>query len=191
MTNAAFRKLTPTPDERLAELGLRLAVLDRAIAAGIDARAASPPFGPTNAPGLLDWIHRVGTLRQLLAVEGWQRLDHWNAGLVRHPSRPILLGTLQGNPFPDATPAFFRDFLDVVNRAVEGKVRLQLPFAGLPKAAVMRLGQGLPLAHTFSCIQPIAGLHCGHCNKCAERRQAFAAAGMSDPTTYHAHLNMP
>jgi hypothetical protein len=97
MTNAAFRKLTPTTDERLAELGLRLAVLDRAIAAGIDARAASPPFGPTNAPGLLDWIHRVGTLRQLLAAEGWQRLDHWNAGLIRHPSRPILLGTLQGN----------------------------------------------------------------------------------------------
>ncbi len=97
MTNAAFRKLTPTPDERLAELGLRLSVLDRAITAGIDARAASPPFGPTNAPGLLDWIHRVGTLRQLLAADGWERLDQWNAGLIRHPSRPILLGTLQGN----------------------------------------------------------------------------------------------
>lgn len=96
MTNAAFRKLTPSTGDRLAELGLSLRILDRAVAAGIDARAASPPYGPNNAAGLLDWIHRVGTLRRLLVEEGWHRLDHWNAGLVRHPSRPILLGTLQG-----------------------------------------------------------------------------------------------
>ena len=27
-------------------------------------------------------------------------------------------------------------------------------------------------------------LHCGHCSKCRERRDAFAAAGVLDPTTY-------
>jgi hypothetical protein len=97
MTELAFRRPTPTADARLADLGLRLSHLDQAIWAGIDARAASPPLGPTNGPGLLDWIHRVGKLRELLAAEGWHRLDQWNAGLVKHPTKPIVLGTLQGN----------------------------------------------------------------------------------------------
>jgi 7-cyano-7-deazaguanine synthase len=48
----------------------------------------------------------------------------------------------------------------------------------------MRLGVGLPLEHTFSCIDPVDQLHCGRCNKCAERSHAFADAGMTDPTEY-------
>lgn len=101
-----------------------------------------------------------------------------------HGATELALGTLASNPFPDATPGFFQSFQDVVNSAVEGKVRLHLPFAGLKKTAVMQLGMGLPLEHTFSCIQPKGKLHCGQCNKCAERKQAFAAAGMVDPTKY-------
>lgn len=101
-----------------------------------------------------------------------------------HGVPAVALGSLQTNPFPDATPAFFSAMRDVVNRAVGGNVEVRLPFAGMTKAAVMRLGVGLPLEHTFSCIQPTGGLHCGRCNKCAERRQAFAAAQMRDPTVY-------
>ena len=41
----------------------------------------------------------------------------------------------------------------------------------------MALGRGLPLELTFSCISPLRGLHCGHCNKCAERQAAFRDAG--------------
>jgi 7-cyano-7-deazaguanine synthase len=37
---------------------------------------------------------------------------------------------------------------------------------------------------TFSCMRPVDGKHCGTCNKCAERRRAFASAGLSDPTEY-------
>jgi 7-cyano-7-deazaguanine synthase len=54
----------------------------------------------------------------------------------------------------------------------------------MKKAAVMHLGRDLPLQHTFSCMRPMAGLHCGKCNKCAERQRAFADAGMADPTRY-------
>ncbi|WP_199444580.1 hypothetical protein [Umezawaea beigongshangensis] len=82
---------------QLAELGLRLTHLDRATWAGVNARSSAPQLGPTNGPGLLDWIHRVGSLRELLVAEGWSRLDKYNAGLVRHPDKPIVLGTLQGN----------------------------------------------------------------------------------------------
>lgn len=103
-----------------------------------------------------------------------------------HGVPAVALGSLQSNPFPDATPAFFRAMQDVVNQAVGGQVEVRLPFAGLKKTAVMRVGQGLPLEHTFSCIAPVAELHCGRCNKCGERRHAFADAGMTDPTRYAA-----
>jgi 7-cyano-7-deazaguanine synthase len=64
-------------------------------------------------------------------------------------------------------------------------VEVRTPFGGMGKIAVMALGNGLPLQHTFSCIAPVGDLHCGRCNKCAERRKAFAEAGMADPTQYH------
>jgi 7-cyano-7-deazaguanine synthase len=101
-----------------------------------------------------------------------------------HGVPAVALGSLQTNPFPDATPAFFQGFQNLVNQAVEGRVEVRLPFAGMKKRAVMRLGIGLPLEHTFSCIHPIDGLHCGRCNKCAERQHAFADAEMPDPTPY-------
>jgi 7-cyano-7-deazaguanine synthase len=101
-----------------------------------------------------------------------------------HGVPALALGTLPTNPFPDATPAFFDAMRNAVNRAVGGKVEVRLPLAGMTKTAVMRLGAELPLEHTFSCIRPARGLHCGRCNKCAERRQAFAGAGMRDPTVY-------
>lgn len=101
-----------------------------------------------------------------------------------HDVQAVALGSLQTNPFPDATPVFFQEFQDVVNRAVMGTVQVQVPFGGLPKIEVMRRGRDLPLHFTFSCIQPSQGQHCGRCNKCAERQQAFAAAGMDDPTNY-------
>ena len=37
---------------------------------------------------------------------------------------------------------------------------------------------------TLSCMQPVNGLHCGQCSKCRERRDAFAEAGIEDPTAY-------
>jgi 7-cyano-7-deazaguanine synthase len=96
----------------------------------------------------------------------------------------VALGSLQTNPFPDATPAFFRSFASCVSDAVAGHVEVRLPFGGLTKTAVMERGRGLPLEETFSCVQPVGELHCGRCNKCAERMTAFRAAGMADPTRY-------
>jgi 7-cyano-7-deazaguanine synthase len=105
-----------------------------------------------------------------------------------HGVQALALAPLEGNPFPDATPAFFAALETVVNQAVGGQVRLFQPYRGLAKADVLRRGQNLPLRWTFSCIRPAAGLfgerHCGECNKCAERQRAFGAAGLPDPTDY-------
>jgi 7-cyano-7-deazaguanine synthase len=101
-----------------------------------------------------------------------------------HGMPAVALAPLESNPFPDATPAFFEDFQVVVSRGIGGAVRVLRPYAGLRKAVVMHRGRGLPLELTFSCIRPVAGRHCGQCNKCAERRRAFTDAGLADPTEY-------
>lgn len=98
---------------------------------------------------------------------------------------PVLeLGHLAANPFPDATPEFMAAFGQAVNQAVGGRVELRRPYVSLSKAEVVRRGRGLPLELTFSCLRPVGGRHCGRCNKCAERRRAFAEAGLDDATAY-------
>lgn len=96
----------------------------------------------------------------------------------------VATAPLGSNPFPDATPEFFDSFAGVVGRAVNGRVAVLRPYAHLHKVDVLRRGRGMPLEHTFSCIRPVNGLHCGRCNKCHERREGFRAAGVEDPTTY-------
>jgi 7-cyano-7-deazaguanine synthase len=96
----------------------------------------------------------------------------------------VALGLLKSNPFPDATPVFFRELARVANRAVEGNVEIKCPFAGMKKKEVVRLGRDLPVQYSLSCLRPADGLHCGQCNKCAERRLAFAEAELPDPTKY-------
>jgi len=98
----------------------------------------------------------------------------------------LALGSLGSNPFPDSTDGFFRDLEGVVGRALSGGPSLVRPFARMHKADVIRRGSGLPLHLTFSCIRPTDGLHCGRCNKCAERRKGFREAGVPDETRYAA-----
>jgi 7-cyano-7-deazaguanine synthase len=97
----------------------------------------------------------------------------------------VALAPLESNPFADATPEFFAAFAAVVNRGVGGSVSVLLPYRGLHKVDVLRRGRALPLGRTFSCVRPIRGLHCGACNKCAERQAGFRDAGLPDPTAYH------
>jgi 7-cyano-7-deazaguanine synthase len=101
-----------------------------------------------------------------------------------HRVSAVALGTLGSNPFPDATPAFFAAFQAVVNQAIHGSVEVRIPYADLSKREVMLRGREFPLELTFSCIRPIMGVHCGRCNKCGERRRAFADAGIIDRTIY-------
>lgn len=101
-----------------------------------------------------------------------------------HDVHTIALGTLKGNPFPDATDAFFGGFSALVRRGMDHDLEVVTPFAGLVKADVLELGRGLALERTFSCIDPVDGRHCGRCNKCAERRHAFVASSIEDATQY-------
>jgi 7-cyano-7-deazaguanine synthase len=105
-----------------------------------------------------------------------------------HGVAELATAPLACNPFPDATPAFYDAFAAVVGEAVGRRVAVLRPYAelGLHKPDVIRRGAGLSLGHTFSCLRPVRGGHCGRCNKCGERRAGFAAAGVADPTDYAA-----
>lgn len=98
----------------------------------------------------------------------------------------IAIGPLAGNPFPDATPEFFDTMARALSLGLAHAIEIAAPFAGLHKADVIRLGVelGVPLELTLSCMNPRDGLHCGRCSKCRERRDAFAEAGVADPTRY-------
>jgi 7-cyano-7-deazaguanine synthase len=98
----------------------------------------------------------------------------------------ILIGPLAGNPFPDATGAFFRAMSEALSLGLAHSLTIEAPFTTLHKADVIRLGAmlGVPLGATLSCMNPRDGLHCGLCSKCRERRDAFQEADIPDPTTY-------
>jgi 7-cyano-7-deazaguanine synthase len=101
-----------------------------------------------------------------------------------HDFQAVALGTLKDNPFSDSGPEFFGLFGSLAQVALGHPLSVLTPFACLSKAEVLHRGDGLALQHTFSCIDPTADLHCGRCNKCAERRSAFASSGIRDLTAY-------
>ncbi len=81
--------------------------------------------------------------------------------------------------------AIFTQFEAMLQIAIGARVQIVRPFEHLSKSHVLELGRELPLELTFSCIAPVDGQHCGHCNKCAERRRGFAELGLIDRTRYH------
>ena len=98
----------------------------------------------------------------------------------------IAIGTLAGNPFPDATPDFFDTLATAMSLGLAHPIHVDAPFMQMHKSDVIRLGRelGVPLELTLSCMKPRDGLHCGECSKCRERRDAFRAAGIEDPSSY-------
>lgn len=98
----------------------------------------------------------------------------------------IAIGTLAGNPFPDATEEFLSSMSRALSLGLAASVEIAAPFAALHKSDVIRLGLrlGVPLELTLSCMNPRESLHCGQCSKCRERRDAFHEAGVTDSTRY-------
>ena len=101
-----------------------------------------------------------------------------------HDVSQIALGSLGGNPFPDATPEFFSNLARVLSVALGHSISVTAPYRGTQKHDLIRDFKHLPLHLTLTCISPRDRLHCGVCNKCNERRMAFKQAEVEDSTNY-------
>lgn len=105
---------------------------------------------------------------------------------AQHGITRIALGPLAGNPFPDATPAFFQTMASALSLGLAHPIAIDTPFVSMDKSDVIKLGEelGVPLELTLSCMNPQDARHCGQCSKCRERRDAFSGAKVTDPTVY-------
>ena len=101
-----------------------------------------------------------------------------------HGVTRIAIGSLGGNPFPDATPQFFESFGRDLGMGLNHKIAIEAPLRGFHKDDLIRQFKDLPLELTLTCMAPEESRHCGRCNKCFERQQAFEKAGVSDRTSY-------
>lgn len=87
--------------------------------------------------------------------------------------------------YPDCRP----EFIDAMDKATSAgtfvDVRVEAPYTNISKADIVRRGDalGIDYAKTWSCYKG-SEIHCGKCGTCVERKEAFADAGVKDPTEY-------
>lgn len=94
--------------------------------------------------------------------------------------------------YPDCREDFMRAMGDAMRLGTYAGVQLLRPFITLTKgqiaAEAARLGADL--GRTWSCYKG-GVIHCGKCGTCVERREAFAQAGLVDPTEYASKEALP
>jgi len=105
-----------------------------------------------------------------------------------HDVATIVIASLDENPFPDATPRFFEDYARVLSGALAHALTVEAPYRSLHKSDLIARFSELPLHLTVTCMAPRIEdgevVHCGACNKCRERQEAFRAASIPDRTRY-------
>ncbi|MCM1032758.1 MAG: 7-cyano-7-deazaguanine synthase QueC [Odoribacter sp.] len=87
--------------------------------------------------------------------------------------------------YPDCRPEFVRAMSHAVSAGTYDGIDLLAPYTDMTKIDIARRGAalGIDYAHTYSCYRG-GERHCGTCGTCTERREAFALAGIPDPTVY-------
>ena len=87
--------------------------------------------------------------------------------------------------YPDCREDFMRAMGEAMRLGTYAGIRLLRPFIDWNKGRIVAEGArlGVDFSRTWSCYKGGA-VHCGLCGTCVERREAFAQAGVPDPTTY-------
>ena len=94
--------------------------------------------------------------------------------------------------YPDCREEFMRAMGDAMRLGTYAGVALLRPFIAMTKGQIAAEGAklGVDFARTWSCYKG-GDIHCGTCGTCVERREAFADAGLRDPTEYAATPPLP
>ena len=94
--------------------------------------------------------------------------------------------------YPDCREDFMRAMGEAMRLGTYAGVKLLRPFIAMTKADIAATGAelGVDFARTWSCYKGGA-VHCGKCGTCVERREAFALAGVTDPTVYASSGALP
>jgi 7-cyano-7-deazaguanine synthase len=94
--------------------------------------------------------------------------------------------------YPDCREEFMRAMGDAMRLGTYAGIELLRPFIALTKGQIAAEGVrlGVDFARTWSCYKG-GPIHCGKCGTCVERREAFAQAGIADPTTYESVEPLP
>lgn len=95
-------------------------------------------------------------------------------------------------PYPDCRPAYVEAYQHLINlatkQALEGTApKLLAPLIYKSKIEIVKLGKSLqiPFEATLSCYDPGSlKNHCGTCDACTIRKNAFLQADVKDPTLY-------
>lgn len=87
--------------------------------------------------------------------------------------------------YPDCRPEFAKAMSTAISAGTYDGITLLAPYTLLTKTQIVERGArlGVDFSHTYSCYRGLEH-HCGTCGTCRERREAFARAGVNDPTLY-------
>lgn len=94
--------------------------------------------------------------------------------------------------YADCREDFMCAMGDAMRLGTDTGVQLLRPFIALTKGGIAAEGArlGVDFSRTWSCYKGGA-IHCGKCGTCVERREAFATAGLNDPTSYEGDATLP
>jgi 7-cyano-7-deazaguanine synthase len=89
--------------------------------------------------------------------------------------------------YPDCRNDFMKAMADAIRLGTYAELALLRPFIDLRKEDIAARGAelGVDFSKTWSCYKG-GEIHCGKCGTCVERKEAFARAGIEDPTEYEA-----
>lgn len=87
--------------------------------------------------------------------------------------------------YPDCREGFINAMNQAMKQGTYEGIGILAPYTNITKSDIARRGHaiGVDYTKTWSCYKG-GEKHCGKCGTCVERKEAFAVAGIKDPTDY-------
>lgn len=87
--------------------------------------------------------------------------------------------------YPDCRENFSKAISEAIRLGTYAGITVEAPYSKITKDEIAKRGAllGVDYSKTWSCYKG-GEKHCGKCGTCVERKEAFALAGLNDPTEY-------